>query len=825
MKPELNSLNGNGLIKPHDSNLQDIKKVISRMLGNWYWFIIAITIAVLAAYTYIRYTPPLYEIRATMLMGEGKSNSPITAIYGPGQGLIQDKRDLATLYNQIAIVTSSPIVSRTLAGLDFEVSYYSLGRVSETELYHNLPFHIIWDRNHPQIIENDFYLTIHPDKKMSVHSEGQNVKVHDYRTGTTLNTIPNFILKEEISDRTNLQSEDLKFIIVLNNEVPFSPGTFRFRFHSIQSLVNQYKSRLQVGIADNYASILSFAVQHYNIRKGTDFLNKLTQVYLDNNLEKKNQYAELTIEFIDSQLQSISDSLNISEGRLESFRRSNQVIDFSAQSQQLLTQLNQLDNEIIRHENQNKYYNYLREYIESNKNLESVIAPSSVGIDDPLLNGFIIQLNNLINEKSSQTSIRPNSDHPTFIQLNTQIEIVKSSLRQSINNIIRQSDIELENLKQRLLEYNAQIRRLPATERNFINFERKYRIDSQTYTFLLQKLSEARIAKASSIPDGQILESPYLQATVKPQRQRIYVIAVLLGLIFPASVILIRDMLNDKIVSKEDIAGITGYPVIGYVLREKKKQQTYTPVLDMPNSPAGNAYVSVRTKLHLLTKGKAHPVIAVTSSIPNEGKTFTAINIASSIALTHKKVVLLDLDVRNSQMAEIFDYPNAKGVIDYIIGLAEIDEIIQDTRHTWLKVIPAGPIPPNPAEMLSDNKLVELIQTLRKNFDAVIVDTPPMGIISDIFQLNDLIDANLIVVRQKFTPKNFLQMTFEEAGKHQMKGIGIIINGIRQKDGKNGYGYGYQYGYGDGYIYGRNATKGNRKILNPQEMKTENIST
>jgi tyrosine-protein kinase Etk/Wzc len=303
---------------------------------------------------------------------------------------------------------------------------------------------------------------------------------------------------------------------------------------------------------------LNLAVQDYNIEKGKMFLSRLTQVYLDNNLEKKNQTAERTIQFIDSQLENISDSLNISEGRLETFRSSNQVIDFSAQSQQLLAQLNQLDNEVIRHKNQNKYYNYLKEYIETNQDMETVIAPSSIGIEDPLLNSFIIQLNTLINEKTSQTSIRPNSEHPTFIQLNTQIEIVKNSLRQSINNIIRQSDIELENLELRMMEYDAQIRRLPATERNFVNFERRYRIDSETYTFLLQKLSEARIAKASSMPDGQMLEKPFLKALVSPQRNRIFSIALLLGLIFPASVILIRDLFNDKIIPRKMLQQLQG---------------------------------------------------------------------------------------------------------------------------------------------------------------------------------------------------------------------------------------------------------------------------
>jgi tyrosine-protein kinase Etk/Wzc len=828
MIPEINTFNGNGLHQHAESSTHEIKKIITKLFRNWYWFVITVALALSSAFLYIRYTPPVYEMNSQVLLNIGSVNSPISAIYGQGGGMFQDTRDWASLYNQVAIVSSSPIVSRTISGLDFEISYYSQGRFSETEMYNNVPFQIIWDKNHPQIIEQDFFLTIHPDKNISISLEGENLKIHNYRDGETLKTIPQYTYENEIPSGSQIESEHFSFIIVLNEGYDTS-GSFRFRFHSHNSLVSAYRSRLKVSVSENYASVLKLSVQDYNIRKGIEFLNRLTQVYLDNSLEKKNQYAELTIQFIDSQLESISDSLNISEGRLESFRSSNQVIDFSAQSQQLLAQLNQLDNQIIQHKNQNKYYTYLKEYIETNQNMESVIAPSSIGIEDPLLNSFIIQLNNLINEKTSQTSIRPNSEHPTFVQLNTQIEIVKNSLRQSINNIIRQSDIELENLNLRMREYNAQIRRLPATERNFVNFERRYRIDSETYTFLLQKLSEARIAKASSIPDGQMLESPFLMALVSPQKNRIYSIALLLGLIFPASVILIRDLFNNKIYTREDIAAITRYPVIGHVMQVDKTLGSQTPILDKPNSPLGNTFVSIRTKMNLLTKAKEHPIIAVTSSLPNEGKTYTAINIASSVALTRKNVVLLDLDLRNSRIAETFDFKHAKGVVNYIIGKASIQEITCDTKLSWLKVIPAGPIPPNPAEMLSDKKIKELLEKLKEKYDMIIIDTPPIGFVSDMFQMEDMIDANLFIVRHKYTPKDTVKMVLEEVAGRNMKGIGIIINNIRQKSGKHDYGYGYgpRYGYGYGeYGYGNDKGKkqpnGKREVLTIEEV-AENL--
>ncbi len=828
MIPDTNRNPDNGF-SLQNQGTNDVKKLITRLLSNWYWFIIAVVVAVGLAFAYIRYTPPIYEITATLMIGEGNSKSPMSALYGPGQGMFQETaRDWTSIYNQVAILSSTPMVSRTLSELDFEVSYYSIGKVSETELYKNAPFQILWDKNHPQLVDNDFNLTIHPDKRITVSTEGENIRVHNYRLNQIEKAIPEYSFRAVLKPDSALKTDEFSFIVFLNeNYKPNEPEHFKFRFNTNSSLVSKYRSSLIIGLPTDYSSILSLTVHDGNIAKGTEFLARLIDVYQDNNVEKKNKNAELTIHFIDSQLQNISDSLTISEGRLETFRSNNQMINFSAQSQQLLAQLNELDNQLIRHRAQNKYYTYLKEYIETNQDMETVIAPSSMGIDDPLLNSFIIQLNALINEKSSQTSIRPNSDHPTFVQLNTQIEIVKNSLRQSINNILAQSDIELENLNQRMNSLNAQIRRLPATERNFVNFERKYQIDSQTYTFLLQKLSEARIAQASNVPDGQMLESPHVSALVSPQKNRIYSLALLLGLIFPATFILLRDVFNTKIVAQDQISALTRYPVIGHVFYSDEKKAGRTPVMDKPNSHLGNSYVSIRTKLNLLAKAKEHPVISVTSSLPGEGKSFNAVNIASSIALTRKKIVLLDLDVRNSQIAEIFNLGKAKGIVNYIIGKASLEEITYETKLPRLKVIPAGPIPPNPSEMLSDDRLIELLEKLKKIYDVIIIDTPPIGFVADIFQLRELIDVNVIVVRHKYTPKQVFKLTLDEIGRYQMKGVGIIINSIPHGKGNYNipdYGYGYGYGYGDGYGYGNGKKQKNsqREILTVDEQIESN---
>ena len=558
------------------------------------------------------------------------------------------------------------------------------------------------------------------------------------------------------------------------------------RFHTPESLVKSYRSQLRVFLPNENTSILLLTVRGNNVRKSIDFLNKLIEVYQLGSMEKKNENANRTTQFIDSQLQNISDSLIISENRLQTFRSANQMIDFSTQSQQLLRELGELDKEIIRQENKHKYYLYLEGYIKSSQETETVVAPSAMGIDDPLLNGFIKQLNELISEKSSQTSIRQNSQHPTILQLNAQIAVVKNSLKESISNIIHQSDLELEGLDRRISSYNVQIRRLPATERNFINFERKYKIDSETYTFLLQKLAEAQIAKASSVPDSQVIEEPGLSSMVQPQKRRVYAIALMLGMIFPAMVIFLRDYFNNKIESQDEIEAFTDYPVIGTTFNSAPDYRGSTLLLDKPGSRASEPYRDIRNKLNLMVKGTATPVIAVLSASPGEGKSYNVINIASSYAIMQKRTVILDLDLRNPAMKAAFKIQSDLGVVNYLTGNATLEEITFRTKDPLLDVIAAGPVPPNPAEILLSPGLTGLISRLREEYDMIVIDAAPVGIVSDIFPLSDLIDASVFIVRHKYTLKQSLKVALGKMEQYQMRRVGIVVNGTIP--GKQGYG-------------------------------------
>jgi tyrosine-protein kinase Etk/Wzc len=774
----------NGVNRHEDEDSIDKKKLIFKFLYNWHWFVLSIIFAGSVAFLYNRYTTPVYDINTMLLIKQPKTGASNIANI-PGSGIFQDfgmLSGLRNINNQMVILSSTPLVRRTLQELGFEVSYYSMSRIAVFEAYKSVPFQVIWEESHPQIIETVFDLEIMPDGKLLVSAEGEDAAVYSYKEEKVIKTIPEFSFSRETEPGVRLVSDEFAFTILLNER--FSPqalNKFRFRFHTKESLIKKYRNNLSVELPEKETSILNLTLRDQNVQKGIDFLSKLTGVFQLDNLGKKNENASRTVQFISSQLQTISDSLTISEDRMEIFQSDHQLLDISLQSQQLLELMRELDQERVAMETQNKYYHYLREYINiDNQQTETIIAPSAMGIQDPLLNSLILQLNELITEKSSQTSIRANSQHPTILRINAQIESVTNSLKENVNNIISQSDMALENLNQRIRRYEAQVSRVPATERNYVNIERKYKLNNEIYTFLLQKLSEAQIAKASNISDTQVIEEAQMVGTgpVAPKKMMVYAIALLLGLAFPTLIIFVHDFFNTKIMSQEDVEAITKYPIIGHVFKNDKNFASRTLVLDKPNSPASEPYRAIRTKLNFLTKGKTTPVIAVTSAFPKEGKSYNAINIASALALSNKKVVLLDLDLRNSKMADEFNLDSGLGVVNYIIGRAGLDEITYNTKHPRLKLIPAGPIPPNPSEMLIDENLYILIEKLKEDYDAIVIDTPPVGYVADLYQLHNVIDANIFIVRHKFTHKQALKMALEEIEKHPLKGVGIIINSI-----------------------------------------------
>ncbi|MDT8394736.1 MAG: GNVR domain-containing protein, partial [Bacteroidales bacterium] len=505
------------------------------------------------------------------------------------------------LYNQQEIIRSWPIIRRTLEALQFEVSYYMEGNIQTRELYTDAPFEVIWPNGRPQLTGIDFHLTIETDGSLRLQVEGEDVGVHDYTTGNDIKRIDKVTIDTLCRAGEFIKGPHYAFTIILRPG--FRPGEgsgYLFRFNTIGQLMKKYSGNLTVEITEKYSSILSLSLHDTHTGKGIDFLNKLMEVYMQDNLDQKNDYANRTIAFISSQLGSISDSLSESEQEMLDFRAENKVVNLTAQSEILLTRLTELDNRLAQLESQNKYYRYLRDYIRDNRELETIMAPSAMGVDDPLLSTLIEELNSLILEKARLGQVKSS---PRLSQLNAQIDKLKNAMLNNINDIISQGDIRLADLQDRIREAEATVGSLPATERDYVNIERRYQLNNETYTFLLQKLSEAQIARASNVPDSRVVEGATGSGMIAPRKQRTSMIALMLGFIIPALLIILRDYFSTKIYSQDEVEALTSLPILGHVYYNHDKEYHNTPVLDKPNNMASEPYRGLRNKMNLMTRG------------------------------------------------------------------------------------------------------------------------------------------------------------------------------------------------------------------------------
>lgn len=801
----------------------DLRRIFNYFLGNIHWFILSVIFTLGIAFLVNRYTTRIYHISTTVLIEDNtKSSSLLSGNVGGSLDMLSGfgmYPSLQNFENQSLILQSYSQVRRTIEQLDFEVSYYRQGRISKNEIYKQAPFEVIINKNHPQALNAVFNLSINSNGEMEIMIEEDDINIFNYETDEMLGRASQIKFQQKIKPGERVKTEFFDFYIKINEKFdPEEPNNYFFFFNSPHFLAVAYQAKLTLEPMSKGASMLKISMEDNSPAKATDFLNKLCEEYLLRNLEKKNELANNTIQFIDSQLDTISKSLDIAETDLETFRYKNKVMDLSFQAQQIFEQLQLFENQKMELEMQTQYYRYLLDYIEQNQDVESVLAPSAMGVQDPLLNQLILEINQLSVEKSSLTNIKKGADLMPLQRLDAQIRNAKNNIYENASNLVRSAEISMKELNRRIGELTRSINNLPETERELFGIKRKFELNDNLYTYLLERRAEAQIAKASNTPDNQVIDAAMTTNNgrpIKPKSMINYIIALMLGLIIPAGSIALSEYFNMRIDSPDKVKQMTNKPIIGYIPNSGEADNIN--IFDDPDSPWAEAFRIVRTKLQFMTKDTQKPAIMVTSSIPGEGKSFISINLASATALTGKKTVLVGMDLRRPQLAQRFGLDKNIGVTNYLIGELKLEEIIQKTQNPNLDIIASGIVPPNPAELISDNKTAQLIEILKSKYDYVIIDSAPMSPVSDSHHLARLVDSTIFVVRDKYTHKQAFASSLEEAANINLENLSILMNDIklnkRRVGGNYGYSYGYKYGYkyGYGYGYGNFDKKGKKK--------------
>ncbi len=776
----------------------DIKKLIFKIQANWYWFALTVFITISIAYFINRYSDPVYKLSSFVLI-QDKENTLSGGIESilEEQGILRRTRK-KVVENEIAVIKSYKIIQETIQQLpEFFVSYFSVGRIRTIERYKSSPFYVEYDTTKENLYGIPIYVKLLNNKEYLLQIDKDK------------------ILNKKMKFGEPYESKNFSFTVNLNpdvnvNEIHSTQRQYFFIINRFSDLVKKYKSKISITTTDKKSTVIEISTTGLVPQKEVDFINKLLDVYIQNGLTEKNLIAQNTINFIDNQLLEITDSLSQNENNLKTFRQTFNLIDLSKEGSALYERLTDAQKKKSELLIKKSYLEYLKKYLTQNSDLSQIVIPSSIGINDPALMELIRQLISLYQEKNNFL-ITATEKNPAYEAVLNKIAQTRKLLIENNEMLLRSTELNLEEIDKNIKIIESGFKQLPATEKEYINIQRRYKLNDQIYTYLLTKRAEAGIAKASNIPDNKILDYASVDTRIQiaPKYSLNYIIAIAIGLLIPLIIILIADFFNTTIIDISEIENKIKVPIIGVVGHNHKNIDFV--VSQSPKSTIAESFRTIRTNIQYLhpDKNLKSHVIAITSTVSEEGKTFCAINIASSYALLDKKTLLVGLDLRRPRIHETIQVSNNIGISTYLLGETKLEDIIIPTSQENLFFILTGPVPPNPAELLESKKMLNLIETLKNMFEIIVIDTPPVALVTDALLISRFSNTNIFVIRQNYSKKNVIEFLNTIKNNYSHTLLTLLINDVKVNSyyGKS-YSYYGTYGYGYGYGYNYNKTTG-----------------
>jgi capsular exopolysaccharide synthesis family protein len=778
--------------KESQSEVFNIKEFILLALSNKYFYIASFIICLIVAFMINKFSPTIYEVNSIIGPVEDKRSSLLGGSDNnlfSGLGALGQSRNLE---NDINSLNSFSLVDATIKSLNLEVGYFTekdkILKQSH-QIYEGVPYAVSIDKSHLQPINARFYINILSETSFRLSSSENEVSLYNYVDNIIVSE--HNVLKIDTICRFNetISNKNFKFSVSLNKELfPVNPkdGSISyFEFYHLDLLTNEYLKSLKVEPVNIRSSLINVFFQGENLDLTIEFLNKYMQTYLDENLGKKNKIAVNTINFIDSQISEISDSLVQSESKLRDYRASNQVTDLSYQGQQALEQMTKIEADRSTLQIQERYYNYILDYFNKNQDIAGLAPPSSANVVDPIMNRLVLDLLSLNAEKSAILS--NNAEKNLFLgQLENKIRLQKQSIIENVKNNLNTLNLTQNELNYRADKLSKEISRLPRTELNMVSMQRKFNLSDAIYTFLLQKRSEAAITKASNYPDYEILEpARKITSTIlSPRTMLNWLIAIFLGLMIPTIFIILKNFFNEKITSIHDIEHLLNRSVLSVIYTNYQK--TESVVKESPGSSIAESFRNLRSSLFIRFRNKPLKVILVTSAQPQDGKSFICANLATSIASVGNKTVVVDCDLRRPTLHEKFKIDNSIGLSQYMMNHMTIDEIIQKSDIENLHVVTAGPVLPNSSELIEAGALDELIEHLKNKYEYVIIDTTPAGLVADAALMMKYASLILLVCRNNFTRKDVFSEALNLFNITKIENFDVVLNDINFKKSRYG---------------------------------------
>jgi len=733
------------------------------------WVIIFLIIAFIVALVYLRYTPLTFEASAKIIYKETETTKALDFV---GQ---QARHDA---YSDVEVIRSSAILHRALNKLPLEVSYFSKGKFMNTELYSSTPFLVNVHVNNPAVYDKPVYVSLKNNQQYQLLDEEGNAMQPGMLNYDVNYELPGYSISLSLTNpKQHIDQRDLFFVI--NNE---------------ETLINKLRRNLNISVVSSRSQILSITVRDNVASKAADWANAITKVFVQYDRERQMESANHVLSFINSQMDTLMVDLLGSERKIRRYKQDNKIVNPETEQSFLQGQLDVLDEKMLDIENDLRSIKWLEDYIKGGHSLSAIPFSTLGNFSD--FSTAISQIVDLENQKQELLiGLTPNHLRVKF--LNDQIDQTKKDLLLAVANAKENINKEYQRIKYQYSQYEHNYLNLPEKQAEILRLTRLYDLKQKYYLQFKEKSLEYEIIKAGIVSKYSILEGASGAYMIAPRRRFIQLIALFIALVFGAALIVIRYLMQNKILSLRDLEDNTDIPILGIVPHLKRKMPLSKPVVfDNPKAVVAESFRSIRTNLEFLHAGKNQKTIAITSTIAGEGKTFVAVNLASVLQMAGNKVILLDLDLRKPKIHQAFGFDNNLGMTTILIGRQHWQDGIRKTEHEGLDVITAGPVPPNPAELLLSDNFKEVLQNLTDTYDKVVIDTPPVALVTDAMQLMQTIDYPVFVYRAEYSERDFLNLPNRWYEDKRIEHLSIILNDMKlRKRAYGGYAQAYGYGY------------------------------
>lgn len=763
--------------KRPEENIFNVKWLVTTVLTIWPWLLASIVVCLVIGNLKLRYSTPIYRSGAELMINDSKKGG------STGQddllAALKINNNRINVENEIEILRSRSLMTEVVRSLNLNYNYSIPGRFKTTIVYNKRPFELLILDS----IQSNYAYQITPvsnDNYIITDAAKHSVKA---RYGDSVRF-----------GKANLMVYKTKF---------FAPGNTQYSVVVVPvvTAARQYMRAVDVSAPSKGTSCLFLTTLDAIPERSVDIINTLMRLYKLHNINSRNLIAERTMEFIDKRLGIVFQELSGVEDEIMTFKQKSGIADMAAQSSALVGASSSTLERLATEEVQLEAITSVADYLQKADNDESIILPASL-LDNQGLAQLLQSFNN-VQVQIENSLIVNTKENPITKNLMAQKQELKKNIQLALASTKRESQLRVNKIKSELGGITSDIKSVPYVERIYLDYSRKQQTKQDLYVFLLKKREETAIEKSSTVADAIVVDPAMTDSyPVSPNKSKILTTSFLIGLIIPFGVILLRRGLNIKIISKGDIVKNTAIPIIGEIGNNPSKENI--AIEKNSRTLIAEQFRAMRTNLQFMLTDSDKKTLLITSSMSNEGKSFIAMNLAITFAMSNKKVVLLEFDLRKPRISRMLGIDNSNGFSNYIIGNISYNDIIVPSGiDENLYIIPSGPIPPNPAELILLKQTEEMFERLKREFDYVIVDTSPIGLVTDAQLLYKYADIALYIVRQGYTNKAQLTIPNELYESGKMPKMGIIVNDVIANRGF-AYGYGYEenYGYGAGYGYG-----------------------